>query len=158
MEKKNRKTRKIPKKIIAASLLVIVLVINFVYSSLEKVEARGIFASVETKAKDAYEGKDTIKILEILPDSESMGMFGMLIKGQEPFKDIISDYTDEEIYNFAEMLNKYGIINMDSTTSAVYPLTYYKPGEKDKFTSSVPVLSSEQVGYGLSEQLSLIHI
>lgn len=152
MEKKNRKMKKIPKKIIAASLLVIVLVINFVYSSLENVEARGMFASVETKAKDAYEGNGSIKILEILPDSESMGMFGMLIKGQEPFKDIIADYTDEEIYQFAEMLNKYGIINMDSTTSAVYPLTYYKPGEQDKFTSNAPDLTEEQVGYGLSEQ------
>ena len=152
MEKKNKKRKKLPKKIIAASLLAIVLVINFVYSSLENVEARGMFASVETKAREAYEGKDSIKVLEILPDSESMGMFGMLIKGQEPFKDIIKDYTDEEIHEFAEILNKYGMVNMDSTTSAVYPLTYYKPGEQDQFTSNVPDLTDEQVGYGLSEQ------
>ena len=45
-----------------------------------------MFASVETKAKDAYEGNGSIKVLEILPDSESMGMFGMLIKGQEPLR------------------------------------------------------------------------
>ena len=39
MEKKNKKIKN-SQKIIAASLLVIVLVINFVYSSLENVEAR----------------------------------------------------------------------------------------------------------------------
>lgn len=152
MEKNKKKRKRFPKKIIAASLLVIVLAINFVYSSLQNVEAKGIFASVETKAKEASEGNGTIRLLEILPDDESMGMLGMLIKGKEPFADIIADYSDEEIYKFAEMLNKYGIINMDSTSSAVYPLTYYKPGDQDKFTSNVPDLTEEQVGYGLGEQ------
>lgn len=152
MEKKNKKRKKFPKKIIAASLLAIVLIINFVYSSLENVEAKGMFASVEAKAKDASEGKDTIKLLEILPDGESLGMLSMLIKGKEPFQDIIADYSDEEIYEFAEMLNKYGIINMDSTTSAVYPLTYYKPGEQSTLVKTVPDLTDEEVGYGLSEQ------
>ncbi len=152
MEKNKKKRKRFPKKIIAASLLVIVLAINFVYSSLQNVEAKGIFASVETKAKEASEGNGTIRLLEILPDDDSMGMLGMLIKGKEPFADIIADYSDEEIYKFAEMLNKYGIINMDSTSSAVYPLTYYKPGDQDKFTSNVPDLTEEQVGYGLGEQ------
>ena len=152
MEKNKKKRIRFPKKIIAASLLAIVLVINFVYTSLQEVEAKGMFASVENKVKEASEGNGTIRLLEILPDDESMGMLGTLIKGKEPFADIIADYSDEEIYEFAEMLNKYGIINMDSTSSAVYPLTYYKPGEQDKFTSNIPELTEEQVGYGLGEQ------
>lgn len=152
MEKSNKKRKKFPKKIIAASLLAIVLIINFVYSSFQNVEAKGMFAAVETRAKEASEGSEPIRLLEILPDGESMGMLGMLIKGKEPFADIIADYSDEEIYKFAEMLNKYGIINMDSTSSSVYPLTYYKPGDQDKFTSNVPELTDEQVGYGLGEQ------
>lgn len=152
MEKKNKKRKKFPKKIIAASLLAIVLIINFVYSSIQNVEAKGMFASVEAKAKDASEGKDTIKLLEILPDGESLGMLGMLIKGKEPFQDIIKDYSDEQIEEFAEMLSKYGIVNMDSTTSAVYPLTYYKPGEQSTLVKTVPELTDEEVGYGLSEQ------
>lgn len=152
MEKKDKKRKKFPKKIIAASLLAIVLIINFVYSSIQNVEAKGMFASVEAKAKDASEGKDTIKLLEILPDGESLGMLGMLIKGEEPFQDIIKDYSDEQIEEFAEMLSKYGIVNMDSTTSAVYPLTYYKPGEQSTLVKTVPELTDEEVGYGLSEQ------
>ena len=152
MEKRNKKRKKFPKKIIAASLLAIVLIINFVYSSLENVEAKGMFAAVEAKAKDASEGKDTIKLLEILPDSQSLGMLGMLIKGEEPFKDVIKDYSDEQVEEFAKMLSKYGIVNMDSTTSAVYPLTYYKPGEQSTLVKTVPELTDEEVGYGLSEQ------
>lgn len=152
MENKKKKRKKFPKKIIAASLLAIVLIINFVYSSFENVQAKGMFASVETKAKEAAEGNGQIRLLEIMPDNESLSMLGMLIKGEEPFQDIIAEYSDEEIYEFAEMLNQYGIINMDSTTSAVYPLTYYKPGEQSTLVKTVPVLTDEEVGYGLSEQ------
>lgn len=152
MEKKQKRRKKFPKKIIAASLLAIVLIINFVYSSIQNVEAKGMFASVEAKAKDASEGKDTIKLLEILPDGESLGMLGMLIKGKEPFQEIIKDYSDEQIEEFAKMLSKYGIVNMDSTTSAVYPLTYYKPGEQSTLVKTVPELTDEEVGYGLGEQ------
>lgn len=152
MEKKVKNRKKFPKKMIAASLLAIVLVVNFLYSSIQNVEAKGMFVSVETKAKNASEGKGAIKLLEILPDSQSVSMLGMLIKGKEPFQDMIAEYSDEETEEFAKMLNKYGIVNLDSTSSSIYPLTYYKPGDKDKFTSNVPELTEEQVGYGLGGQ------
>ncbi|MBQ4531096.1 MAG: DUF5057 domain-containing protein [Lachnospiraceae bacterium] len=145
---KMNKSKRTPLRVIAASLLAIVIIVNLVNSTLQNVEAKGMFQAVENRANESMNGSE-IRILEILPDSSSLSMLGMLISGQEPFKDDIAEYSDEEIKVFAEMLSKYGIINMDSASSFMYPLTYYKPGDDEKIYSNVPVLPEEQKGYGL---------
>lgn len=162
MEEKKKKKR-FSIKLIVASLLAVIVVVNLVHSTLQQVEAKGMFGNVEQKIKDIQNSTDKkLKVLEILPDNSSLSVMEMLIgvesqrttTASKSFQEMLADYTSEEIEAFAQILNKYGMINMDSTSSAIYPLTYYKPGDEERIYSNTPTLPNpeEQKGYALVEQ------
>lgn len=159
MEKKKKQKKKIKLsiKLIAASLLAAALLANCIYSSFEQVSAQGMFGSVEEKVKAIASSTDKqLKVLEILPDTSSLSVLEMLIgvesrgTGVKSFQTLLASYTSEEIEAFANTLSQYGIINLDSTSSAIYPLTYYKPGDEERKYSNTPTLPNE--GYALVEQ------
>lgn len=168
MEEKKKK-RRFSKKLIVASLLAVIVVVNLIHSTLQQVEAKGMFGNVEQKVKDIQNSTDKkLKILEILPDNSSLSIMEMLIgvestrttTASKSFQEMLAGYTSEEIEAFAKILNKYGMINMDSTSSAIYPLTYYKPGDEERIYSNTPTLPNpeEQKGYALVEkQLAVGH-
>lgn len=157
-KKKEQKNRKFPKKIAVASLLAIVIVANLIYSTLQNVEAKGMFQSVEQKVEEVKnDASKKIRILEVLPDSKSLSVMDMLISirtngsGIVSFQDMIASYSDDQVKALADILYKYGIINLDSASSSIYPLTYYKPGDQERLYKNVPVLPADEVGYALVE-------
>lgn len=161
MEKNQKKikSKKFPKKIAVASLLAIVIIINLIHSTLQNVEAKGMFQNVQDKVTEIQNNDgQKLRILEILPDSSSLSVMDMLISiktdgsGIMSFQDMIADYSDEQIKALADILYKYGIINLDSASSSIYPLTYYKPGDQDRIFRNVPVLSADETGYTLVDQ------
>ena len=157
MEKKNKKI-KFSKKLIAASLLVAVVLVNCIYSSFQQVAAQGRFENVDKKIEDIETSNGTLKVLEILPDEASLSVMEMLIgiNSNSPyaFQELIKDYDNKKMGALANMLSQYGIINLDSTSSAIYPLTYYKPGDEERLYSNVPSLpdTDEYGGYALVER------
>lgn len=159
VKQKSKKLKKFPKKIAVASLLAVVIIVNLIHSTLQNVEAKGMFQNVEEKVAE-IQGDDgkKLRILEILPDSSSVSVMDMLISiktngsGIVSFQDMIADYSDEQIKELADILYKYGVINLDSASSSVYPLTYYKPGDQDRIFRNVPVLSTDDTGYALVDQ------
>ena len=129
----NQKKRlRTPMKVAVATLLVGVVAVNMIHSSYQNVQAKGMFKNVEDKYK-TEDGtiKDNVtkfRILEILPEDQSVSIMKMLI-GQDPFDKILSDMSNSEIEALAKRLHALGLLSMDSSDATNYPLTYYKATE-----------------------------
>ncbi len=151
-----KKKLRTPIKVAVATLLVGVVAVNLIHSSYQNVQAKGMFKNVESKYKtENGEIKTTdiqkFKILEILPEDQSVSIMKMLI-GQDPFEGMLSDMSNSEIEKLAKRLHALGLLSMDSSDATNYPLTYYKATESGTdFINNVNKIPESKKGYALKK-------
>lgn len=153
----NQKKRlRTPMKVAVATLLVGVVAVNLIHSSYQNVQAKGMFKNVEDKYKtENGEIKTTdiknFKILEILPEEQSVSIMKMLI-GQDPFDNMLSNMSNSDIEALAKRLHALGLLSMDSSDATNYPMTFYKATEKGTdFINNVNEIPEGRNGYALKK-------
>ncbi len=151
-----KKKLRTPIKVAVATLLVGVVAVNLIHSSYQNVQAKGMFKNVESKYKtENGEIKTTdiknFKILEILPEEQSVSIMKMLI-GQDPFDNMLSNMSNSDIEALAKRLHALGLLSMDSSDATNYPMTFYKATEKGTdFINNVNEIPEGRNGYALKK-------